>query len=153
MVEERKEGRSAAASQLTLDNYDEAEDSDPQYGHLTAHLVESAPQKKDTAMWTRVFTRDEVADLQISAHTLGPDLLYDRSLREATQHTEDLPGEVVFSPMLFRKEDLRRELSDSEIPLPSLLGLGEVATKAKQRFVGMSSEAPADSNDDGRGPG
>ena len=28
------------ASQLTLDNFDEAEDTDEQYGHLTAHLVE-----------------------------------------------------------------------------------------------------------------
>ena len=43
MVEEKKEGRSSAANQLTLDSYDEAEDMDSQYGHLTAHLVEAPP--------------------------------------------------------------------------------------------------------------
>ena len=101
--------------------------------------------------WTRVFTRDEIAELQISVHTLGPDLLYDRSLREAAQQGEDGPGEVVFSPMLFRKEDLSRELSDCKIPLPSLIGLGEVATKAKQRFAPLSPGGPAAGSVDGRG--
>ena len=84
MVEETKEGRSSAANQLTLDNYDEAEDTDSQYGHLTAHLVESAPRKNETAQWTRVFSRDEIMDLKIVVHTLGPDLIYDKSLREAS---------------------------------------------------------------------
>ena len=144
MAEEEKGQPRPSASQLTLDNYDEGEETDPDYGHLTAHLVEAAPKKKDTVQWTRVFTRDEIASLQIAAHLLGPDLLYDRSLREAAQESEDLPGEVVFSPMHFTKQDLSRTLAECEIPHASLLGLAEVATKARQRFtVGSLPLAPA----------
>ena len=49
MAEETKEERHVGASQLTLDNFDEADETDQEYGHLTAHLVESAPRKKETA--------------------------------------------------------------------------------------------------------
>ena len=63
MAEETKEGRHVGAIQLTHDNFDEADETDQEYGHLTAHLVESAPRKKETAQWTRVFARDEITDL------------------------------------------------------------------------------------------
>ena len=53
--------------------------------------------------------------------------------------------------MLFSKEDLSRELSDCKIPLPSLIGLGEVATKAKQRFATLALRAPSADNYDGEG--
>ena len=36
--------------------------------------------------------------------------------------------------MLFSKGDLSRPLSESEIPMSTLLGLGEVATAAMRRF-------------------
>ena len=36
--------------------------------------------------------------------------------------------------MLFKAADLSQELSQSEISLSSLLGLGEIATKVKARF-------------------
>ena len=52
--------------------------------------------------------------------------------------------------MLFRKEDLNRELSACKIPLPSLIGLGEVATKAKQRFNTLSLADPGAGDFDGR---
>ena len=41
MAEEQKAEKQASANQLTLDNFDEAEETDEQYGHLTAHLVET----------------------------------------------------------------------------------------------------------------
>ena len=66
---------------------------------------------------------------------MGPDLIYDRSLRALPSADGDVAGSVVFSPMLFRKHDLSQPLSECEIPLPSLLGLGEIATTAKRRFV------------------
>ena len=146
MVEESKEAHRGAATQLTLDNFEEAEDEDPQYGHLTAHLVESAPRQGDNHQWSQVFTREEVETLQVAVHPLGPDLLYDKSLREAAAERTDLPGELVFSPTLFQAKDLRKDLAECEIPLDDLLGLGEVATKARQRFESAGRGAPADSS-------
>ena len=52
--------------------------------------------------------------------------------------------------MLFRKEDLNRELSACKIPLPSLIGLGEVATKAKHRFGTTVPAGPPAGGVDGR---
>ena len=68
-------------------------------------------------------------------HQLGPDLVYDKSLREAAEDRSNAAGEVVFSPMLFKAADLNQELSQCKIPLSSLLGLGEIATKVKARFA------------------
>ena len=75
-------------------------------------------------------------------HQLGPDLVYDKSLREAAEDRSNAAGEVVFSPMLFKAADLNQELSQREIPLSSLLGLGEIATKVKARFA--EARAPAE---------
>ena len=66
-----------------MDNFDEAEDTDEQYGHLTAHLVEPEAVATQNYQWSRVFTRDDVQELQIAVHALGPDLIYDKALREA----------------------------------------------------------------------
>ena len=85
MVEEQKAERQASANQLTLDNFDEAEETDEQYGHLTAHLVETAARSSDNNQWTRVFARSDIESLQISVHALGPDVIYDRALRESSQ--------------------------------------------------------------------
>ena len=76
-------------------------------------------------------------------HQLGPDLAYDKSLREGAQERSNAAGEVVFSPMLFKAADLSQELTQSEIPLSSLLGLGEIATKVKARFSHASMQASA----------
>ena len=56
MAEEQKVGHQNNASQLTLDNFDEAEETDEEYGHLTAHLVESETRSSDNNQWTRVFS-------------------------------------------------------------------------------------------------
>ena len=45
--------------------------------------------------------------------------------------------------MLFKAADLNQELSQCEIPLSSLLGLGEIATKVKARFSEPLSLASA----------
>ena len=63
MVEEKKSNKISDSIQLTLDNFDELEENDPEYGHLTAHLVEEAPRKSDTSKWTRVFSRDDIVTL------------------------------------------------------------------------------------------
>ena len=102
--------------------------------------MEEAPRKSATNKWTRVFTRDEIHELQIPAHDMGPDLIYDRSLRALPNLGRDSAGGVIFSPMLFKKQDLSQPLSQCEIPLSSLLGLGEVATRAKRRFMDAACE-------------
>ena len=134
MVEEQKQQLVQRVGQLTLDNFNEDADSDPEYGHLTRHLVEAEAGPADNNQWTRCFTRDEVRDLQIGVHQLGPDLVFDKSLRESAEKRSNAAGEVVFSPMLFKAADLSQELSQSEISLSSLLGLGEIVTKVKARF-------------------
>ena len=136
MAEESKEPRRRGPSQRTLDAFEGTEDSDEEYGHLTAHLVEGAPRQAERHQWTRVFTRAEVLSLQISLHELGPDLIYDKSVREAAAQSTDVRGALVFSPTLFEARDLNRGLAESQISLDSLIGLGELATKAKQRFEG-----------------
>ena len=128
MTEERKSGEQANASQLTLDNYDEADETDSQYGHLTAHLVETEVRSADNNQWTRVFARSDIESLHIPVHALGPDVIYDRALRESAQGSNNVRGEVVFSPMLFKANDLNKELSACQISRENLLGLGEVAT-------------------------
>ena len=63
MAEEQKEQLVARVSQLTLDSFEEAGDSDPEYGHLTRHLVEPEAGPAHNCQWTRCFTRDEVRNL------------------------------------------------------------------------------------------
>ena len=63
MAEEQKQQLVERVSQLTLDNFEEAGDSDSDYGHLTRHLVETEVGTAHNSQWTRCFTRDEVQTL------------------------------------------------------------------------------------------
>ena len=89
---------------------------------------------KDTNKWTRVFTRDLGKNLQPGIYQIGPDLIYDRSIRNSMSELAEVTGEVVFSPMVFKKTDVSGDLDSHRISSEQLLGLGQVSTSAKARF-------------------
>ena len=57
------------------------EDEDSQYGHLIQHLIKQDTDSRDTNQWTGVFTRDSLNGRLVPNKLLGPDLIYDKSLR------------------------------------------------------------------------
>ena len=63
-------------------------------------------------------------DLQSAIYLIGPDLVYDRSVRNTLSEVADVKGEVVFSPFIFDKSDLCGDLDSYKMPLQKLLGLG-----------------------------
>ena len=115
-----------------------AEDGDA-YEHLVAHLVDDEPEQRDTNEWTRVFTRDAPNGHMVAIHPLGPDLMFDKSVRDSLSSLGATGGCILFSPLQFKKQDLDRDLSECRIPMPELLELGRIATKAKIRFAEAES--------------
>lgn len=99
LMEEQKRPTSQSQLQLTLDHSLRHEQNESSYDHLVAHLVEDEQAIRDTNEWTRVFTRDGSRGRQIAIFTLGPDLLYDKSVRESLSDLEVSSGEVLFSPL------------------------------------------------------
>ena len=83
---------------MTLDQFEADDGEDADYGHLVAHLIEQDTSTKDNDLWTRVFSRDDLGDNQLATPKIGPDLIYDKSLREAHGEAKDYTGEVLFSP-------------------------------------------------------
>ena len=134
MAEEQKGGSNKQASQATLDMYEVQEDADSEYGHLVSHLVEQEDEAKITEMWTRVFTRDSVKSLEPAVFPIGPDLLFDRSVRDSHATVEDPTGAVLFSPKIFLAKDLAGGLAAHRVPIDELLSLGQLATQVKERF-------------------
>ena len=104
----------------------------------------------DTNYWTRVFARDDLGDLQLAIHKLGADLIYDKAMRESLTALMASQGEVLFSPFIFKREDLSGELADSQLDGQQLMGLGQVATTVKKRFMNeigsMEIDGASDSN-------
>ena len=148
MAEEQKAGERVGLSQLTLDNFDDSDEADSQEEHITARMVDVEARSSDNNKWTRVFARSDITNIQIAVHALGPDLIYDRAFRESAQKSDSVKGEVVFSPKLFKASDLNKELSECEISMSNLIGLGEIATLAKLRFSADSENAPAQATGD-----
>ena len=56
-----------------------------------------------------------MCDLRPSIHKLGEDLIYDKAMRDSLTTLMASEGEVVFSPFIFKREDLMGELGDSEL--------------------------------------
>ena len=49
-----------------------------------------------------MFRRDEPDERDIAVYRLGPDLIYDRSLRESIDDDSTIKGQLEFSPMKFK---------------------------------------------------
>ena len=73
-------------------------------------------------------------DLVPAVFEIGPDLLFDRSLRDSHANVERPTGEVLFSPRIFRAQDLAGGLSAHRLEQDELISLGHLATEAKERF-------------------
>ena len=85
--------------------------------------------------------------MQLPIHRLGPDLIYDKSLRDSMGELGDAAGAVLFSPFMFCKEDLTAELSESQLTGEELLHYGKLATTAKARFVCRKSDCASHDGD------
>ena len=89
MVERKQEGKDEVV-QTTLDRFVFTEDMDSDYGHLVSHLIEHDAPRKDTDQWTRVFSRDEEKGMMLPLHLIGPDLIFDKSMRQALSESNEL---------------------------------------------------------------
>ena len=104
------------------------------YEHLVQHLVEQDTNAKDTNKWTRVFKVEQGKSQSAGVYQIGPDLIYDKSVRDSLSALGEENGEVVFSPMMFKKADVSGSLESYKLSEDRLIALGQVATSAKARF-------------------
>ena len=70
---------------------------------------------------------------------LGPDLIYNKSIRESLSDIADFHGEVLFSPLLFKAEDLGVDLDQCRLSTEELTLFARIATRAKERFTNDAS--------------
>ena len=134
-MEERKEPMADAAA------HDDADVADDEYGHLLAHLIDAEPPARNTNKWTRVLSRDDIGDKLPPEHRHGEDLIADQALRDRLAEMHEGSGEVVFSPMMFRKEDLAGDLEASALKEGDLHGLAQMATVIRRRFAAAAEVA------------
>ena len=134
-MEERKEPMADAAA------HDDADVADDEYGHLLAHLIDAEPPARNTNKWTRVLSRDDIGDKLPPEHRHGEDLIADQALRDRLAEMHEGSGEVVFSPMMFRKEDLAGDLEASALQEGDLHGLAQMATVIRRRFAAAAEVA------------
>jgi len=92
---------------------------------LVSHLVDQEEHPDKNSYWTRVFSRDTEESLQISIHQVGPDLIYDRSVREALSQGADLKGNILFSPFMFTAEQMVTDLAQKKLSLDELMQFGK----------------------------
>ena len=102
---------------------------------MVSHLVEQEEHPDKNSYWTRVFSRDTEEGLQISIHKLGPDLIYDRSVREALSQSADSKEKFLFSPFMFTAEQMVTDLAQKKLSFAEFMELGKLATNAKARFT------------------
>ena len=102
---------------------------------MTSHLIVSDGKLDDNNYWTNVFSRDMQDGLSVQVQPIGPDLIFDVSLRNTMSYQTDHAGSVVFSPYMFKVVDLPKDLESGVLPALELMKLGHVATKAKSRFM------------------
>ena len=121
--------------QSTLTVNEQREDSDDEYGHLVTHLMKQDGSLVETSQWTNVFSRDMPAGMSVQVQPIGPDLIFDRSLRNTMSGVTELAGEVTFSPFMFKATDLAHDVESAMLSMESLLELGKTATQAKIRFT------------------
>ena len=121
--------------QSTLRQSEQQDDLESEYGHLMAHLIEQDLPKADNTQWTRVVSRDRNPNLLPSIMPLGPDLIFNKSIRESLSDIADFHGEVLFSPLLFKAEDLGVDLDQCQLSKEELALFARIATSAKERFT------------------
>ena len=134
MVEQTRRSDSRPAQQV-LDVGMAATDHDPDYGHLVAHLLDQETAGNDLNYWTGVLSRDDLGALQPAIFKLGADLIYDKAMRDSLTTLDVARGQVLFSPFIFKRDDLQRDLAGSRLEQQELMGLGQVATAVRQRFM------------------
>ena len=61
------------------------------------------------------------AGLSVQVQPMGPDLIFDVSLRATMSQMTELTGEVVFSPFMFKVVDLPVDLESGKLPESELL--------------------------------
>ena len=98
------------------------------------HLIDQDGKPDDTSQWTGVFSRDMPAGLEVQVQPIGPDLIFDRSLRSTMSEVTEYAGEIVFSPFGFKASDIVSNLDSAKLSKEALLDLGKMATQAKARF-------------------
>ena len=74
---------------------------------------------------------DDLGNLTPAIHKLGDDLQYDKAVRDSLADLEAEGGDVLFSPFIFKREDLAGDLDDCTLAHRELMGLGQVATTVK----------------------
>ena len=94
------------SSQSTLVQLEQARHEDDEYDHLIAHLADQDEDEKTNNEWTRVFSRDDINEQRAGLFPMGPDLLFDKSTRDMLAQQQESTGEILFSPLNFRKQDL-----------------------------------------------
>ena len=96
--------------QSTLDrHYPQAMYEESQLSLIT-HLLDEKEPKKRTEEWTRVVARDGMRLAGAATYKIGPDLIYDASVRESLQNIEQAQGEILFSPLTYKASTLELNL-------------------------------------------
>lgn len=97
--------------------------------------------------WTRVFSRDDMGGRRASVFALGPDLIYDKAMRDALLDQEEQTGYVLFSPQNFRPQDLADDLDTVRLTDEELIHFGQLATTAKKHFAQLATDLSAFDDD------
>ena len=84
--------------------------------------------------WSRVFSRADINSQRASIYPLGPDLSYDKSIRDVMHQTGASSGEILFSPLNFRKVDIPSSTDTCKLSMATLMHYGKLATRVKAKF-------------------
>ena len=113
---------------------DSESEIDSQYAHLISDRNDKREDRRKSTEWTRVFSRDSDIEKRVGLFQFGPDLNYDRSVRDLLLQTDSFDGEILFSPQNFKAKDLPKDLNQSELDYDTLMHFAMLATKVKKRF-------------------
>ena len=107
---------------------------------MVAHLIEEEDPVKPTFEWTRIFTRDNGGGKQVGLFQLGADLRFDSSMRDALDQASEFQGEILFSPLEFKAQDLPSDLSECRLDSDTLMYFGKLATKVIDQFASAKNK-------------
>ena len=75
-----------------------------------------------------------MTSVQPALFPIGPDLQFDRSIRDSHANVDEPTGVVLFSPKIFTAKDVAGGLERHRLEADRLISLGHLATDAKARF-------------------
>ena len=101
---------------------------------LIVHLLEKEEPKQRTEEWSRVVARDGMRLAGAATYKIGPDLIYDTSVRETLQNIEQAQGEILFSPLRYKASTLELNLEQHRLPEGQLLEHARSATQIRAGF-------------------